>query len=29
VLAATQGSRSYTWVSTADIPRSRIDLLAG
>jgi hypothetical protein len=29
VLPATHGSRSYTWVRTPDILRSRIDLLAG
>jgi hypothetical protein len=29
VLPATHGDRSYTWVRTADILRSRIDLLAG
>jgi hypothetical protein len=29
VLPATHGNRSYTWVRTADILRSRIDRLAG
>jgi hypothetical protein len=29
VLSATHGDRSYTWVRTADILHSRIDLLAG